>query len=64
MDGARVQRVCARTPLIRKKPACACSEVFAQARYFQQFFAAVERAVFIAIGNDVLGKGLIQTKSA
>ena len=26
-----------------------------------QFFAAVERAVFIAVGDDVLGKGLIQT---
>ena len=48
-------------PLIRKEACCLLEGFFAQPRYFQQFFAAVERAVFIAVGDDVLGKGLIQT---
>ena len=32
----------------------------AEARHFQQFAAAVERAVFIAVGNDVLRQRAVE----
>ena len=59
VDGACVQRLFA---AVNPQKACRLLEgFFAQTRHFQQSFAAVERAVFITVGDDVLGKGLIQT---
>ena len=56
VDGARIQRLFA--AINPQKARRLLEGFFAQTRHFQQFFAAVERTVFIAVGNDVLGKGL------